>query len=72
MSKLNIIFALGIWVTILPFLGFPYSLETFLVSCSGLAIIGLSYFLCKKLKAGENNKKTFENFSENNNFSEEK
>lgn len=44
MSKQRIIFILGVWVAILPFLGFPSSLKQVLFILSGLSLIGLSYF----------------------------
>jgi hypothetical protein len=72
MSKLKIIFILGIWVAVLPFLGFPYSLKNTLFSITGLGIIYLSYLLFNTLKAGETKEKTFDNFSENSDFSENK
>jgi hypothetical protein len=70
MSKVKIISGLGIWVAILPYLGFPYSLKNILFSLSGLGLIYLGYMLYRDFKAGETEEKTFENFSENNNFSE--
>lgn len=68
MSKLKIIFVLGIWVAILPYLGFPLSLKNVFFSITGLGIIYLCYLLYKDLKVGETDEKTFDNFSENGNF----
>ena len=71
MSKVKIVFILGIWVAILPFLGFPYSLKNIIYNITGLIIIFISYLLYKDLKVGETTEeKTFDNFSENNNFNE--
>jgi hypothetical protein len=70
MSKAKIILGLGVWVTILPFLGFPYSLKSILFSVSGLGLIYLGYMLYIDFKAGETEEKTFDNFSENANFNE--
>ncbi|HCY17816.1 MAG: hypothetical protein UR70_C0014G0015 [Candidatus Nomurabacteria bacterium GW2011_GWB1_35_20] len=70
MSKVKIIFGLSVWVTILPYLGFPYSLKNVLFSVTGLGLIYLTYMLYKDFKAGETAEKTFDNFSENNNFKE--
>ncbi|MEK7088903.1 MAG: hypothetical protein AAB913_02115 [Patescibacteria group bacterium] len=72
MSKVKIIFALGVWVTILPYLGFPFSFKNVLFSVTGLGIIYLSYLLYNNSKTEETEKKTFDNFSENSNFSENK
>ncbi|MFA5095177.1 MAG: hypothetical protein WC447_00735 [Candidatus Paceibacterota bacterium] len=70
MTKVKIIFGLGVWVAVLPYLGFPYSFKNILFSISGLAIICFGYMLYRDFKAGETEEKTFDNFSENNNFNE--
>ncbi len=70
MSKTKIILVLAAWVTILPYLGFPYSLKNILFSISGLVLIYIAYLLYRDFKAGETKEKTFENFSENSNFNE--
>ncbi|OGI95000.1 hypothetical protein A2917_01295 [Candidatus Nomurabacteria bacterium RIFCSPLOWO2_01_FULL_42_17] len=63
---------LGIWVVILPYLGFPSFWKNILVTISGLGLIFFSYVLYKESKIKEVKKeKTFDNFSENNNFAEE-
>jgi len=71
MSKVKIIFALGVWVAILPYLGFPFSFKNVLFSVTGLGIIYLGYLLYNDSKAGETKEEIFENFSENSNFSED-
>jgi len=70
MSKVKIIFVLGIWIAILPYLGFPYSLKNILFFVTGLGIVYLCYLLYKDLKVRETKGKTFDNFSENSNFNE--
>jgi hypothetical protein len=55
-------------MTILPYLGFPYSWKDVIFSVSGLALIYFSYTLYREYKAKDNQKKTFDNFSENSNF----
>lgn len=65
MNKVRITFILGVWIAILPQLGFPYSLKNILFLVSGLAIIYVSYLTYRELKAQEPETKTFENFSEN-------
>jgi hypothetical protein len=67
MNKEKILIILGVWVAVLPYLGFPYSLKNILFSITGLGIIYLSYLLLNASKTGE---KTFENFSENSDFTE--
>lgn len=69
MRKARILLILGIWVTILPYLGFPYSWKDVLFTLSGIVLVFLSYLLYRDYKEG-NQKKTFDNFSENSNFSE--
>lgn len=72
MSKVKIIFVLGIWVAILSYLGFPYFLKNILFSISGLVIMYLCYLLYRELQVGETEEKTFDNFSENSGFEEKK
>ena len=69
MYKARILLALGTWMAILPYLGFPYSWKDILTTVTGLVVIYISYLLYKDNKIKE---KTFDNFSENDNFSEEK
>jgi len=70
MRKARMFLFLGIWVAILPYLGFPYSWKDFLFTLTGLGLICFSYVLYKDYKKEENQEKTFDNFSENNDFSE--
>lgn len=66
MGKSITVLILGIFVAILPYLGFPYSWKDVLETLSGLAIAYTAYMLYRELKAGESaSEKTFENFSEN-------
>jgi len=62
MSKARLFFIIGIWVAILPYLGFPYSWKMILTTLSGLAIIYISYTLYRISKAKE---KSPDNFTEN-------
>lgn len=66
MKKARTFLIIGIWVAILPYLGFPYSWKEILFSLTGLLIMYLSYFMYKKAKT-ENQNKPIETFSENNN-----
>jgi hypothetical protein len=71
MRRARIFLILGIWITLLPYLGFPYSWKDILTTLSGLGLIGMSYLLYRELKTKEIKKeKTFDNFSENE-FKEE-
>lgn len=70
MQKARMFLVLGVFVTILPYLGFPYSWKDVLSTLSGLVLIFLSYLLYKDYKTKENQEKTFDNFRENNDFNE--
>jgi len=48
---------LGVWIAILPYLGFPYSWKSVLYTLTGLAIIYLSYAMYQA--------EEFDNFREN-------
>ena len=71
MQKARIFLFLGIWMTILPYLGFPYFWKDILTTLSGLGLICVSFILYKESKKEERKEeKTFDNFRENN-FTEE-
>lgn len=73
MRKAQILLFLGIWVAILPFLGFTYEWLDILTTLTGLIFIYFSYILYRNFKATEQKEpkeKTFDNFRENNNFNE--
>jgi len=73
MDKLRILLALGIFVGILPYLGFPFIIKNILITLSGLAIVYLSYILYEENNKIEIKEKIiFENFSENHDFTEKK
>jgi hypothetical protein len=66
MRRARIFLILGVWMVLLPFLGFPYSWKDVLTALSGLGLIYLSFTLYRELKKVEIKKqKTFDNFSEN-------
>ncbi len=66
MRKARILLVLGIWMTLLPFLGFPYSWKDPLFSISGLVLIFFSYLLFRESKSKEmGEEEVFDNFSEN-------
>ncbi len=68
MYKARILLILGIWIALLPYLGFPYSWKNILFTLSGLGLIYLSYVLYKEYKTGETEEKSSNNFSENGDF----
>jgi len=71
MQKARIFFFLGIWLALLPYLGFPSLWKSVLTTLSGLWLIYLGYMLYRESKAKESNVRTFDNFSENESFEEE-
>jgi hypothetical protein len=70
MRKARILLFLGLWVTIIPYTGFPYSWKDILTTLSGLVLVYFSYTLYSEYKAKEKKKKSFDNFKENTNFKE--
>lgn len=65
MRKERIFLFLGVWMALLPYLGFPSSWKDILTTLSGLTLIYLSYLLYSEFKTKEAKEKTFDNFSEN-------
>ncbi len=70
MRKVRILLILGIWVMILPYLGFSYSWKDKLFTLSGLGLVCLSYTIYKDYKIKEDRNKICDNFSENSNFND--
>jgi amino acid permease len=65
----------GIWLTSLPYLGFPYSWKDVLTSFSGIVLIIISFLIYKDYKTKETKislEKTYDNFRENKYFDENK
>lgn len=62
MRKAKILLGLGIWVMVLPYLGFPQFYKNILFFLSGVGLVYLSYILYKENKGQKEN---FDNFSEN-------
>ncbi len=66
MRKPYILLTLGIWVAVLPYLGFPLFWKNILFTISGLGLMYFSYTLYREHKhSKKHHKETFENFSEN-------
>ena len=70
MSRARKLLFLGIWVAVLPYLGFPAMWKNILFSLSGLALVYFSYILYTEHNQKGFVTKVFENFSENHNFKE--
>jgi hypothetical protein len=68
MRKAYTLLILGVWVAILPYLGFPYSWKDILFTLSGLGLMYFSFVLYREYQSKENKEKNFDNFSENNDF----
>lgn len=71
MRKARILLILGLWITTLSYLGFPYAWKDVLFTLSGLGLVYFSYVLYKESKTKEvKEDKVFDNFSENDYFKE--
>lgn len=57
---------IGLWVAILPYLGFPLFIKNILFVLTGLLIMYLAFVLYRTLK--DKQQKEVETFSESNNF----
>jgi len=69
MKRAYTVLIAGIWVAILPYLGFPSSWKNVLFTLSGLGLIYFSYTLYQEFKTKDEKKEeTFDNFSENRDF----
>ena len=67
MQRIRTLLFLGIWIAILPYLGFTYFWKNTLLTISGLVLVCFACIFYKEHKTKEI-KKTFDNFSENNDF----
>lgn len=67
MLKARFVLILGIWLTILPYLGFPFFIKNILFVITGLILIYFSFVLYKEYKK-QNGEEIFDNFSENKDF----
>lgn len=70
MKTARTLLILGIWIAILPYLGFPYSWKKILLTLSGLGVAYIAYILYKKEKIDTKNigSMKFDNFSQNSGF----
>ena len=67
MRRAKTFFILGIWVAALPYLGFPYIWKNILFSISGVILSILGFMIYREHKAMQDDGRTFDNFSENQN-----
>ena len=66
MIKIKRLLVLGIWVAVLPYLGFPFGLKNILFTITGLTLIYFSFTLKRELEKSEKiEDRKFDNFSEN-------
>ena len=68
MRKARILLILGVWMAILPFLGFPYSWKDIFTTLTGLGLLYLGYMIFLDYKTRGNKKETFDSFKENGDF----
>ena len=76
MKKKRALLMLGVWIAILPYLGFPYAWKQVLFTASGLFVMYIAYLFYKgrkeRLKREALNMQTssvkFDSFSENSDF----
>ncbi|MFA6256916.1 MAG: hypothetical protein WCT29_01250 [Candidatus Paceibacterota bacterium] len=68
MRKARILLTFGVWVAILPYLGFPYSWKSTLFTLTGLGLIYFSYVMYQDYHKDSTEENTFDNFRENSNF----
>lgn len=71
MKKARVLSFLGVWIAVLPFLGFPSSWKNILFTLSGIILVYLSYIFYRTgYKTKESQKKMSDNFRENHDFHE--
>lgn len=70
MRNARILMILGIWIAVLPYLGFPNFWKNILFNLTGLGLVGFSYLLYKDFKKSTDQKEDFDNFTENSHFKE--
>ncbi|MCX6747387.1 MAG: hypothetical protein NTW98_00330 [Candidatus Nomurabacteria bacterium] len=67
MQKARTFLILGIWVAILPYLGFPFTIKNILFVITGFVLIYFSLLFYKQaMRQKEKKAQNFDNFSENN------
>jgi hypothetical protein len=66
MRKIRVLLGVGVWIAVLPYLGFPYSWKNILLTLSGIGLVYLSFLMYRESKA--KGVQVFDNFSENTDF----
>jgi len=73
MREARILLISGVWVAILPYLGFPLFLKNILFSLTGIGLILISFVLYRNAKKGEEGKEEIaKSFPEDDVFEEDK
>ncbi len=70
MSKVKILLVSGVWIAVLPYLGFPIFWKNILFSLSGLGLLYLGYAVYGESKKHLKLRRIFDNFQENSDFSD--
>lgn len=70
MNKAKRFLTLGVWIAILPFLGFPITIKNILFVLTGFFVMYISYGMYLENKKNVVEKKA-DNFSENRDFTKE-
>jgi len=68
MRRIRALLFFGVWVAILPYLGFSYFWKNLLFTVSGILLIFFACILYREHKMRKGTKETFDNFSENSDF----
>ena len=63
MKIARILLISGVWIAVLPYLGFPIFWKNILITLTGLGVASVGYSLYKKEKTSMS--ETYDNFSEN-------
>lgn len=67
MLKARLVLILGIWVAVLPYLGFPFYVKNIIFVITGFVFVYISFVLYKDHKTKEGSD-LFDTFSENKDF----
>lgn len=65
MSRGRILLILGVWIAVLPYLGFPIFTKNIIISVSGLIVIYFSYVFYKLDQRAQKENTNFDSFTEN-------
>lgn len=68
MQRARILLGLGVWIAVLPYLGFPYFWKNILLSLAGIGVILLGLVVYREFKKERGD--SYDNFSENKDFTE--